>query len=135
MHSAAPLPHLDLTEAQWRFLARLARGSVPDPSDRPAFVQALALDELDADLARDDLPTLRWMKLVDLTDGALVLTDLGAAVHFRALYDSSQETLGEIARLADMRAAVAPRFARAVRRLADGSCSLSEALADVDEAR
>jgi hypothetical protein len=135
MHSAAPLPHLDLTEAQWRLLARLAGGSVPDPSDRPAFAQALALDGLDADLARDDLPTLRWMKLVDLADGALVLTDLGAAVHFRASYESSQERLGEIARLADMREAVAPRFARAVRRLADGSCSLAEALANVDEAR
>ncbi|WP_333771238.1 hypothetical protein [Streptomyces sp. IBSBF 2435] len=134
MHSAAPLPHLDLTEAQWRLLARLAEGSVPDPSDRSAFVEALALDGLDADLARDDLPTLRWMKLVDLAHGSLTLTDLGAAVHFRALYESSQERLAEIARLADMRAAVAPRLARAVRGLADGSRSLAEALASVDEA-
>lgn len=133
MHSAAPLPHLDLTEAQWRLLARLARGSVPDPSDRPAFAQALTFDGLDADLARDDLPTLRWMKLVDLVDGSLVITDLGAAVHFRALYESSQERLGEIARLADMREAMAPKFARAVRRLADGSWSLSEALTGKDE--
>jgi hypothetical protein len=133
MPSAAPLPHLDLTEAQWRLLARLAEGSVPDPSDRSAFVHALALDGLDADLAREDLPTLRWMKLVDLADGSLALTDLGAAVHFRALYESSQERLAEIARLADMRQAVAPHFARAVRKLADGSCSLPEALASVDE--
>jgi hypothetical protein len=133
MHSAAPLPHLDLTEAQWRLLARLAEGSAPDPSDRTAFVEALALDGLDADRARDDLPTLRWMKLVDLADGSLALTDLGAAVHFRAVYESSQERLAEIARLADMREAVAPRLARAVRRLADGSCSLSEALAGMDE--
>lgn len=133
MHSTAPLPHLDLTEAQWRLLALLAEGPVPDPSDRSVFAQALALDGLDVDLARDGVPTLRWMKLVDLADGSLVLTDLGAAVHFRALYESSQERLAEIARLADMRQAVAPHFARAVRRLADGSCSLPEALAGLDE--
>jgi hypothetical protein len=133
MHSAAPLPHLDLTEAQWRLLARLAEGSVPDPSDRSAFVEALALDGLDADLARDDLPTLRWMRLVDLAGGSLALTDLGAAVHFRALYESSQERLAEIARLADMRESVAPQFARAVRSVADGSCSLPEAMAGMDE--
>jgi hypothetical protein len=135
MDSTAPLPHLDLTEAQWRLLARLAEGSVPDPSDRQAFAQALALDGLDVDLARDDVPELRWMKLVDRTEGSLALTDLGAAVHFRAVYESSQERLAEIARLADTRQAVAPRFARAVRRLADGSCSLSEALAALDETR
>lgn len=133
MHSAAPLPALDLTDAQWRLLARLAAGSIPDPSDRSAFVRALAVDGLDADLAREDLPTLRWMKLVDQADGSLVLTDMGAAVHFRALYESSQERLGEVARLAVMRGAVSPRFAQAVRRLADGSCSLSEALAGMDE--
>jgi hypothetical protein len=75
MHSTAPLPHLDLTEAQWRLLARLTEGSVPDPSDRQAFAQALALDGLDVDLARDDVPELRWMKLVDRTDGSLALTN------------------------------------------------------------
>lgn len=84
-------------------------------------------------MARDDVPTLRWMKLVDRADGSLALTDLGAAVHFRAMYESSQERLAEIARLADMRQAVAPHFARAVRRLADGTCSLPEALAGLDE--
>ncbi|WP_329133537.1 hypothetical protein OG552_16225 [Streptomyces sp. NBC_01476] len=74
------------------------------------------------------------MKLIELTDGSLVLTDLGAAVYFRALYESSQERLGEVARLAEIRETAAPRFARAVRRLADGSCSLPEALAGMDEA-
>ncbi|MFG1805015.1 hypothetical protein [Streptomyces sp. NPDC049040] len=73
------------------------------------------------------------MKLVDLADGSLAITDLGAAIHFRALYESSQERLAEIARLADLREAVAPQFARAVRRLTDGSCSLPEALAGMDE--
>ncbi|CAG7643603.1 hypothetical protein [Actinacidiphila bryophytorum] len=73
------------------------------------------------------------MKLVDLDDGSLGLTDLGTAVHFRALYESSQERLAGIARLADMREATAPHFARAVRSLADGSCSLPEALAGMDE--
>lgn len=134
MHSASPLPHVDLTDAQWQFLARLAEGSVPDPSDRSAFTDALAFDDLDADQARDDLPTLRWMKLVNTGGGLIVLTELGAAVHFRALYESSQERLSEIARLADMREAVAPRFARAVRGLADGSHSMPEALAGLDDA-
>lgn len=132
MHSAAPLPHVDLLEAQWRLLARLGSGPLPDPSDRQAFAEALAPD-LDADQARADLPTLRWMKLVDLADGSLVLTDLGLAVHFRALYESSQARLSEVARLAETGESAAPRFARAVRRLADGSCSLPEALAGLDE--
>jgi hypothetical protein len=134
MHSATPLPHVDLTDTQWRLLARLAQAPVPDPGDRRSFAEALAMDGLDADQARDDLPTLRWMKLISPGEGLLGLTELGAAVHFRALYESSQERLGEIARLAGMREAVAPRFARAVRGLADGSHSLSQALAGLDEA-
>lgn len=128
MHSAAPLPHVELTDAQWQLLARLAEGAVPDPSDRSAFVSALAVDGLDADQAREDLPTLKWMKLVHLAEGTLMLTDLGTALHFRALYEASLDRLQEVVRLADTHQAAAPRFARAVRRLADGSCSLSEAL-------
>ncbi|WP_230423653.1 hypothetical protein [Streptomyces radicis] len=124
---------MDLTEAQWRLLARLAEGPVGDPSDRAAFARDLAVDGLDVDRARADLPTLRWMKLVDLAEGGLVLTDLGAAVHFRALFEAAQERLGEVALLADAREAVAPRFARAVRRVADGTYSLPEALADLDK--
>ncbi|WP_328914393.1 MULTISPECIES: hypothetical protein [unclassified Streptomyces] len=75
------------------------------------------------------------MKLADLADSALQLTDFGAAVHFRALYESSRERLSEIAQLSEIREAAAPAFARAVRRLADGSCSLSEALTGMDEAQ
>jgi hypothetical protein len=123
---------VELTDAQWQLLARLAEGSVPDPSDRSAFASALAVDGLDADQARDDLPTLMWMKVVHLTEGALVLTDLGAAFHFRARYEAALERLQEVVRLADMRQEAAPRFARAVRRLADGSCSLPEALTGLD---
>lgn len=133
MHSAGPLPHVELTGAQWRLLARLAEGPVPDPGDRSAFTSALAVDGLDADRARDDLPTLTWMKLVRQAEGELALTDLGAAVHFRALYEASLERLQEVVRLADARQAAAPRFARAVRGLADGSSSLQEAMAATDE--
>jgi hypothetical protein len=133
MHSA-PLPHFDLTEAQRGLLARLASGPLPDPTDRKIFIEATALAGLDADQARDDLPELRWMKLVDSTSGVLVITELGIAVHFRALFEASQERLAEIAQLAEVRASVAPRFARAVRRMADGSYSLSEALADLSGA-
>lgn len=131
MHSAAPLAHFDLTEAQWRLLACLASGPLPVHTDREVFIEATVLAGLDADQAREDLPDLRWMKLVDSSDGFLVITELGVAVHFRALFEASQERLAEIAQLAGARAAVAPRFARVVRRMADGSCSLSEALADL----
>jgi hypothetical protein len=134
MHPAAPLPHFELTESQWRLLARLTSGPLPDPSDRQVFVRALAVDGLDADKARDDLPTLRWMRLVHSADGSLALTDLGAAVHFRALFEATQERLSQVARLAETHESVAPRFARTVRRLADGSCSLCEALADLSDA-
>jgi hypothetical protein len=135
MHSAAPLPDVDLTDTQRRLIARLAAGPLPDPGDRDGFTRALAPDGLDADQARDDLPTLRWMKLVHPAEGSLTLTDLGAAVHYRALYESTQDRLSEIARLADRGRATAPRFALAVRGLADGSRTLAEALAALDVPR
>ncbi|MBV2357485.1 hypothetical protein KUM39_24485 [Streptomyces sp. J2-1] len=131
MHPAAHLPHLDLTDMQWQLLARLSDGPLPDPSDRPAFTRALAVDGTDADLARDALPTLRWMKLVVVTGEALRLTDLGAAMHFRAVYEAAELRLSEVARLAEAGGAKDPGFAQAVRMLSDGSRTLAEALADL----
>ncbi|MEW2518947.1 hypothetical protein [Actinacidiphila alni] len=100
---------------------------LPDPGDRELSAQALLPQGLDSDQARDDLPDLIWLKLVVRTDGALSATDLGAAVRYRALYEASQERLGEIARLADPHGPEGSRFAAAVRRLADGSSTFAEA--------
>ncbi|MCF3960411.1 hypothetical protein [Streptomyces fuscigenes] len=125
---------MDLTENQRRLLARLALGSLPVPTDRPAFTRALAADGLEADFIRADLPSLRWMRLVDVAEGSLMLTDLGAAVHFRALFESSQERLSEVVRLAERGEDTVPRLARAIRGVAEGSCSLPQALLSLEEA-
>jgi hypothetical protein len=127
MHSAAPLPHVDLTDPQRQFLARLAQGPVPE-GDRPAFTRALSADGLDADLVWDGLPSLRWLKLVNVAEDALVLTDLGAAIHFRALFESSQERLSDVVQLAERGGNTTLRLARAIRGVAEGSCSLPQAL-------
>lgn len=133
MHSPAPLPHVDLTDTQWRLLARLVSGTLPDPSDRRLSARAVLPHGLDPDQVRADLPELIWLRLIARQDGCLLITDLGAAIQYRALFESSRERLGEVAQLAELHRALAPRFAQAVRRLADGTSSFAEAQASLGD--
>ncbi|WP_329625310.1 hypothetical protein OG357_37240 [Streptomyces sp. NBC_01255] len=82
---------------------------------------------LDPDQVRADLPTLLWLKLVERRGERLTATDRGAAVHYRSLYEASEERLSEIARFAQAQGTVAPDFARAVRLLAQKPLSSTEA--------
>ncbi|AXG78665.1 hypothetical protein DVK44_14160 [Streptomyces paludis] len=114
---------MDLTDFQWQLLSYVASASVPvpDPDRGGSAADAVAGVGLDPEQVRADLPTLVWLKLVARKEGTLMVTDLGAAVAFRALYESAEERLGEIARLAAAHEEEAPRLARGVRRLAQGA--------------
>lgn len=129
MHLTGPLPHVDLTDSQWQLLAYLVSASLPDPGGSESAAEAVVAHGLAPDQVRADLPSLIWLKFVTRDHGHLMATDLGAAVHFRSLYESAEERLSEVARLAETHEARAPRLARSVRRLAQGSLSFTEALA------
>ncbi|WP_326811041.1 hypothetical protein OIE62_23070 [Streptomyces scopuliridis] len=87
--------------------------------------------DLDPDQVRVDLPSLIWLKFVVRDDDRLVATDLGAAIHFRSLYESAEERLSGVARLVEACEVQASPLARCVRQLAQGSISFEEALASL----
>ncbi|SEC01589.1 hypothetical protein SAMN05216483_0884 [Streptomyces sp. 2131.1] len=75
-----------------------------------------------------DVPVLTWLRLLEQRDDWLVVTDLGTAVHYRRVAEACELRLSDVARFAEAGEAAAPHFARTVRRLAQGSLSLAEAL-------
>lgn len=132
MHSPAPMPDMDLTDAQWRLLAQLAVAALPDPgSGGRQHARAAAARGLDPDQVCVDVPVLAWLRLLKQRDGWLVVTELGAAVHYRRVAEASELRLSDVARFAESGEAAAPHFALTVRRLAQGSISLAEALGPV----
>lgn len=129
MHSPAPMPDVDLTDAQWRLLAQLAVAALPDPgSGGRQYAGAAAARGLDPEQVCVDVPVLAWLRLLEQRDDWLVVTDLGVAVHYRRMSEVCELRLSDVARFAEAGEAVAPDFARTVRRLAQGSISLAEAL-------
>ncbi|MFD9223100.1 hypothetical protein ACFWDI_24550 [Streptomyces sp. NPDC060064] len=127
MYAHAPLPSVDLTDSQWHLLAQLLSGPLPEPGSSADAEEAVSARGLDVDQARADVPSLVWLKFVEHLDGLLVITDLGAAMHYRSQYESSERLLSEIALLAEANETMAPEFARTVRRLAQGALSVAEA--------
>ncbi|WP_405900805.1 hypothetical protein OG242_28070 [Streptomyces sp. NBC_00727] len=129
MHAPAPVPDMDLTDAQWRLLAQLAAAALPDPgSGGRQHAGAAVARGLDPDQVRVDVPVLAWLRLLEQRDDWLLVTDLGAAVHYRRTAEASESRLSDVARFTESGEAAAPHFARTVRRLAQGSISLAEAL-------
>ncbi|MEV0036337.1 hypothetical protein [Streptomyces sp. NPDC050804] len=116
-----------------QLLAHLVSASLPDPGGSGGAAEAVVAYGLDPDQVRADLPSLIWLKFVVRDDDRLVATDLGAAVHFRSLYESAEERLSEVARLVEAYEVQAPPLARCVRRLAQGSISFEEALASLPD--
>lgn len=130
-HDAMPLPHFELSSSQYRLLAETVLNSLPDPvtgEDVQLEWLARGLDPEDPEL---DLSELIFLGLVSQEQGSLVMTRLGAAVHYRAAHEAAEERLAAVARLVQAAEYTHPRLARAVRRLAQGVTSLDEALADV----
>lgn len=128
MRFSVPLPHVDLTDAQWRLLAQLATAPLRDPGISTGDAEAAAARGIDSEQILDDVPLLNWLKLIERRDDQLVATALGAAVHYRRLYESSELRLSEVARLAEAHETMAPQLTPAVRRLAQGSVTFEEAL-------
>ncbi|WP_232788639.1 hypothetical protein [Streptomyces odonnellii] len=133
MHPTGPLPHVDLTDSQRQLLAHLVSASLPDPGGSGGVAEAVVAYGLDPDQVRADLRSLIWLKFVARDRGRLLATDLGAAVHFRSLYESAEERLSEIARLVEAYKVQAPSLTRCVRRLAQGSISFEEALTSLGD--
>jgi hypothetical protein len=125
-----PLPHFELTSSQYRILAEASLRSLPDPANDEASQQEWIVRELDPEEARSEVPELVFLGLVAMQGGTLALTALGSAVHHRAGQQAAEERLAAVARLADAMEDAAPRLARTVRRLAQGTISLGEALAE-----
>ncbi|MHC3461487.1 hypothetical protein [Streptomyces flavovirens] len=128
MHISAPLPHVDLTDAQWGLLAELVTAPQRDPSSSTADAEAAVARGIDPGQVQRDEPLLSWLKLIERREGWLAATALGAAVHYRRLCESSERRLSEVARLAQAHETTAPHLALAVRRLAQGSVTFDEAL-------
>lgn len=128
MQFSAPLPHVDLTDAQWRLLAQLVTASLRDPHASTENTEVAAARGIDPEQIHEDVPLLSWLKLMEQRDDELTVTALGAAVHYRRLYESSEVRLSEVARLAEAHESQAPQLTLAVRRLAQGSVTFEEAL-------
>ncbi|GAA3822907.1 hypothetical protein ACFS5L_09605 [Streptomyces phyllanthi] len=127
-----PLPHFELSSSQYRLLAEAVLAPVPDPATSEAAQQECLARGLDPDDVRADVPELLLLGLVVRERHALSLTPLGTAAHYRKAHEEAERRLAAVAQLAEEAAHMSPRLARAVRRLAQGSLSLGEALAEVD---
>ncbi|KKD09955.1 hypothetical protein TN53_00190 [Streptomyces sp. WM6386] len=125
------MPHFELSSSQYRLLAETVLSSLPDPAteeDAQLEWSARGLNWEDPEL---DVSELIFLGLVSREQGLFAMTHLGAAVHYRAVYEAAEERLAAVAMLAEAAENVGPRFSRAVRRLAQGSFSFGEALAEV----
>ncbi|MER5556199.1 hypothetical protein ABT001_31785 [Streptomyces sp. NPDC002793] len=127
MQFSAPLPHVDLAEAQWGLLAELVAAPQRDPGSSTADAEAAVARGIDPGQVQRDEPLLSWLKLTERRDGWLGATALGAAVHYRRLYESSELRLSEVARMVEEHERAAPQLTLAVRRLAQGVVSFEEA--------
>ncbi|NNN31999.1 hypothetical protein HLK59_16835 [Streptomyces sp. S3(2020)] len=126
-----PLPHFELSSSQYRLLAETVLSSLPDPAtqeDAQLEWTARGLDPEDLEL---DVPELIFLGLVAQEQGSLAMTRLGAAVHYRAVYEAAEERLAAVVLLAEAAENVDPQFCRTVRRLVQGNVSFAEALAEV----
>ncbi|MFE3718488.1 hypothetical protein [Streptomyces cyaneofuscatus] len=119
---------MDLTDAQWHLLGELVTAGLADPSHSGDSAASAAARGIDLQSFPAEVALLAWLKLTSRVDDEWVATDLGAALHYRRLYESAELRLSEVARFAATNEASAPEFNLAVRRLAQGSTSFEEAL-------
>jgi len=127
-----PLPHFVLSRSQQQLLAEALLRPLTDPAGGEAAEEALLARGLDPEEVRAEAPELVYLRLLVRDGGLLAVTDLGAAVHYRAAFEAAEERLAAIVRLAESAEVVPPRLARAVRRLAHGSVRFDEALEELE---
>ncbi len=131
MHSPAPLPYVDLTDAQWHLLGELVSAGMTDPSGSAAAAATAAARDVDPHVFPSEVAVLTWLKLAERSGDQWTVTDLGAALHYRRQCESLELRLSEVARLAAADEASGTPFASAVRRLAQGSLPFATAMEDL----
>ncbi|MFE6359852.1 hypothetical protein ACFVP3_07580 [Streptomyces sp. NPDC057806] len=122
------VPQVALTDSQHRLLAELILSPLPiSANEEAAVARGLAPDQL-----QNDVPTLQWMGLITKARGAIVATVQGVAVFHRTEQEKAEGRLADVVAFADAVESDAGvdqcRIAPALRRLAQGGCSLVEAI-------
>ncbi|WP_328492927.1 hypothetical protein OHS59_09435 [Streptomyces sp. NBC_00414] len=128
-----PLPHFVLSRYQQQLLAEALLRPLPDPVDGEVAEEGLLARGLDPDEVRAEAPELVFLKLLVPEDGRLSVTDLGAAVHYRTAFETAEERLAAVVRLAESVEGLPPRLIRAVRGLAQGSVQYDEAAEELEQ--
>jgi len=125
------VPHVVLTDAQYMLLAELMLAPLPLPAEE-ASARGLSAGQV-----ADDAPALLWMRFIEECDGVLAVTMKGAAVYYRAEHEKAECRLADVAAFVDALEAEKgapleqPRVWGALRRLAQGTSSLEEAIGSV----
>jgi hypothetical protein len=125
------VPHVALTDSQYRLLAELVLGALPSPAHEPesAVARGLAPQQM-----RADVPALLWMGLITELHGTLSVTRLGSAVFHRAERENAENRLAEVVAFADALEAASGsevdhrRIPYALRQLAQGAFTWDEAV-------
>ncbi|MFF1679779.1 hypothetical protein ACFVYG_27560 [Streptomyces sp. NPDC058256] len=128
-----PLPRLVLTDSQRHLLAELVLQPLPDPAEGDAGEVVILARGLDVSEVLRDVQELGFLGLVLREDGAVVATDLGAAIHYQALHEVAESRLTDVVRLAAAVEDDHPHLTRVVRQLVQGDVTLDQALASVDQ--
>ncbi|MEV8030765.1 hypothetical protein [Streptomyces sp. NPDC086182] len=105
---------------------------VPHPDTDPA---AVAVRDLEETSIADDVQTLSWMGLLEVRGERLAITPHGRAAHFEAECAALSARLVEVHVFADHLQRRTPSIGtelHALRQLADGSWSVTEAVAYVE---
>uniref|UniRef100_A0AAU1HWC2 Uncharacterized protein n=1 Tax=Streptomyces sp. NBC_00180 TaxID=2903632 RepID=A0AAU1HWC2_9ACTN len=124
------VPQVALTDSQHRLLAELVLSPLAiSANEEAASARGLAPDQLEA-----DVPTLQWMGLITKSHGAIEVTAQGVAVFHRREQEKAEGRLADVVAFidaveSDQGAGIDQRrVAPALRRLAQGGCSLAEAI-------
>ncbi|WP_166026357.1 hypothetical protein [Streptomyces chilikensis] len=126
------IPHVDLTTTQYALLAELELAPMPR---RAADVSARGLSA--EEVLSDAVPGLLWLGLIQESEDSLAITSAGTAVHYRAEHEKAVCRLAEVAAFADVLEAEEAtaidrrRVPHALRRLAQGTVSLEEAVGSI----
>ncbi|MFF9867072.1 hypothetical protein ACF1G0_16900 [Streptomyces sp. NPDC013953] len=121
-----------LSPSQLHLLQHLMLAEVPHPDTDPVSVAVRDLEE--ASIA-DDVQTLSWMGLLEVRGKRLAITPRGRAVHFEAECAVLSTRLAEVSGFADDLQRRTPSLSaelHALRQLADGAWSVTEAMAYVE---
>lgn len=136
MHRTVPaaarhgLVHSALSPSQLHLLHHLATAEIPSLD-----AIAVAVRGLDEANITDDVRTLSWMGLLEVTGGRLTITPRGKAAHFEAECAVLAERLVEVSVFAGELQRRTPSLdaeMHALRQLAEGAWSATEAAAYVD---